>query len=825
MKKHIYTALLIKILFIPYIFGQVALDGSVDVNDYAGIQPDLIKGVSVLPATGQPLIRHVYLVDKNILALTLDEKTIIYSNLKPYHPMEGDTMIMTGYHGLSKLLKRNGEPIGYLCGLNNRWYRPFNQMPGKKLDVQWASQTNNYSISSSADSNYKEEQNPIKIYRKSTPNGRVHISLKQDSRLRHQIYLQLPHDLKPGASYTIKFEGNSPFKNDVSFVFDDKQLRTEALHVNMYGYEPNDKKIAFLSTWMGDGGGITYDGVQFSVINTTTKEAVYNGEAQLKQDSNKPEYQINNKNYNHNQTNVYSLDFSSLKEPGEYRVFVEGIGCSFGFQISDGIWENTQKLIMKGFLHQRSGQELGPPYTNYVRPRNMHTADGFVVHKVDPEKFFNPELEGGGQSSVFDRIQASILTDTSVPEAWGGWMDAGDFDQRMSHLYSVRRMMYLYELNPDYFEKLDLNIPESTNKIPDIIDEGLWCLELYRRTQGIYEEGGVSWWVESIEHPRQAETSWTNSLPTALIPPTPRASIHYAATAAQMSKVLEKYDPKLAEEYRESALAAMEWVEKNPDRPDIFGRNPRNVIENLAYVNLYRLTGDRKWHDLFLNSLNKVFPNGVKAISTGNMESIINYLLINDRSVDEKITSQGKRGIIQLADDLLAGAEEVAFYALRTKDEEMRRIVTMRSKVLPITIAHKISNDNKYLDALAKTMQYTMGANPMNRTYISGLGERAFMPYHHDWEGDNLHIPAGIPNFGPMTQDEDSWGWAGIWAIRAVEDAGLYPTKLIDWPFVEKCFNQMWIAPTNEFTVRSPMGEHLMLTGYLAQYYSKDGIP
>jgi hypothetical protein len=110
-----------------------------------------------------------------------------------------------------------------------------------------------------------------------------------------------------------------------------------------------------------------------------------------------------------------------------------------------------------------------------------------------------------------------------------------------------------------------------------------------------------------------------------------------------------------------------------------------------------------------------------------------------------------------------------------------------------------------------------MGANPMNRSYVSGLGERSFMPYQHDWESDNLHIPAGLPNFGPARQTETRWGWTGEWAIHAMENAGLYPNDLLSWPFVEKCFNNCWIAPVNEFTVRSPMGELLLLSGYLAQ--------
>jgi hypothetical protein len=44
----------------------------------------------------------------------------------------------------------------------------------------------------------------------------------------------------------------------------------------------------------------------------------------------------------------------------------------------------------------------------------------------------------------------------------------------------------------------------------------------------------------------------------------------------------------------------------------------------------------------------------------------------------------------------------------------------------------------------------------------------------------------------------------------------------MDWPFAEKAFNNVWITPVNEFTVRHPMGEILMLSGYLAAYAQRN---
>ena len=52
----------------------ISLNGIVDMNDYAGSQPDLVEGTSPIPATGKPLIRHAYMVSPNVIGLVVDEK-------------------------------------------------------------------------------------------------------------------------------------------------------------------------------------------------------------------------------------------------------------------------------------------------------------------------------------------------------------------------------------------------------------------------------------------------------------------------------------------------------------------------------------------------------------------------------------------------------------------------------------------------------------------------------------------------------------------------------------------------------------------------------
>ena len=131
--KNIGVSLFLVLCLFKLSFAQFALNGTVHIFPYQGLQPQLIHGISALPAVDKPLIRHVCLVDKHIVALTIDEQAVIYNNLQPYKKEAGDTVLMKSYHGQSKVIKRKGEEIGYLCGVKENWYRTINNLMGELL--------------------------------------------------------------------------------------------------------------------------------------------------------------------------------------------------------------------------------------------------------------------------------------------------------------------------------------------------------------------------------------------------------------------------------------------------------------------------------------------------------------------------------------------------------------------------------------------------------------------------------------------------------------------------------------------------------------------
>ena len=182
----------------------------------------------------------------------------------------------------------------------------------------------------------------------------------------------------------------------------------------------------------------------------------------------------------------------------------------------------------------------------------MHPDDGVKVFELDIT-FWN------GEADAVDRDLRRLLGPDldgsrlkTYPGAWGGYMDAGDWDRRSQHLTATWEHLELLDLFPEYFEKLKLALPpsEAGDNLPDVLNEALWNLDLYRRLQRA--DGGVGGGVESTSHPRPGEASWQESLLLGTFAPDPESSLRYAACAARAARLIAKYDQDLADTYRAS---------------------------------------------------------------------------------------------------------------------------------------------------------------------------------------------------------------------------------------------------------------------------------
>ena len=759
-----------------------------------------------------PVVEAVYAAAPDVLALQIHSGTITPAHLSAYVPQPADIQ-KKGDSGT--LLVRGGQEVGYLVGQKHDGLDTPEGFAGDPLLTAEADDSANYAIQSADDPAYAQPVRPLSVHRKSKPDD-----WQQPKRAnltwRHVLYLTLPKPLTPGRSYTVTLENVNVRTPTVTLAFDPAKVRSESVHVNQVGFRPDDpRKRAFLSLWRGDGGGYDFaPAAAFRLVEAVTGRAVYRGKAGPAWASDRPETMHTARNFNG--TSVAPLDFSDFHTPGRYRLVVDGIGCSYPFEIGPDVWKKAFQVQMKGFYNQRSGIALGPPYTPFVKPADFHPG---VPDTVPVTQSSYSNLDGGDPQKDL----AKGDTGRPVPEAWGGYHDAGDWNpRRITHMRTTTFwQLQLLELFPAYFKTLPLHIPKDT-PAPDLLNECRFELGLFHRLQR--PDGGVPFGIETNGDPLDGEVSWKQSMPAYVYASDAQSSYLYAAVAARMARVLAPYNTAAAKTYQASALKAILWAEADRAKRQAngtWGKLPAEVTDDrsLAAVEVYTLTGDRHWHEVFREDTSlKAAP---VAPFYGNLErrdAAFAYALLPAALADPALKKAAVHALLADADGALAYQQNNA-WGIASDDPGKPQFLGFYSTphgAVSLLRAYHLTRDAKYLAGALQACLFPAGANPGNMVYTSGVGVNPVRhPLNLDSRLSSQPAPAGLTVYGNV--DLSRWGdqtWI-TWPITYYFGALSKPGPL-DWPTSEAYFDVFFMPALNEFTVDQTMGPNAYVWGYLA---------
>ena len=776
------------------------------------------------PSTGMeqipPQISNVAVVAPDVLCIEIDDCRILPIRQIPYQADSSDVITVENSSSIGEIMTmyvvRDGFPLGMLVGKDRKTIALYERMVGKHLNTNMSDTTTSYLISSPGDNNYSRALPPKKVWRKSKPTKwpEEKRSGGEFYTAKHYLYLKLPYSLKAGQSYLISLPALNLNRSAFYYVHDPVYVRSEAVHVSQIGFRADDPdKNAYLSVWMGNGGGYTYtENMEFSLINDKTNKRVFTGKAVMQWKGSDPEGI--GTNVNHSGTDVIRLDFSSFTTPGRYRVCVEGIGCGYPFNIDEiNTWEHAFEISMKGHFSQRSGIPMLPPYTDFVRPRSFNPVDGVKVYQSTCSLLNS----GNGLNALgtdkdnFGNLVAG-KTDVLVPEAWGGTMDAGDWDRRIQHLLAPRLYLELVEMNPDYFKNICLNIPESGNDLPDVVNEALYGLDIYRRMQ--LPDGGIRGGVESSEHPALGSASWEEVFTVMAYAPDHWSSYIYAGVAARAAVVLKMLGKnEKAKIWEVSAIKAMEWAEveyqrwmASPDYAKVTERAKRAIPgeRNLAAVELYRLTQDKRWHQVYLLTQKN---------SRADAEFV--YARLDQSLVDRKVQQIAVDSLMAEANRMVGLAAKNAF-GITTGTPGIALGGWSSTYTVPasptLVRAHFLSGNPQYLKTILRSSQYSAGANPMNLVLTTGLGENCVQfPLHEDSRHTGQPAPIGITVSGP--NEISTFATPGSYWKKRLDTECTPPGTA--WPSAESYFDLYGWDLMNEYVIRG-LGQTAYIWGYLA---------
>jgi endoglucanase len=502
---------------------------------------------------------------------------------------------------------------------------------------------------------------------------------------------------------------------------------------------------------------------------------------------------------------VHVLDFSRYDKPGQELVLHVGAVASHPFSVAPRLYNRLKYDALAFFYHQRSGIEIAMPYAGaptWTRPAG-HVGDAQV-----------PCAPDAGCDDVLD--------------VHGGWYDAGDHGKYVVNAgVSVWTLLNLYERSLHEggsvaaFADGTLNIPEHANGVPDLLDEVRWELAWEMRMQ--VPEGKP---LAGMVHHKVHDKAWTalglapheDKMPRFVFAPSTAATLNLAANAAQCARLYGPHDKAFAAQCLAAAERAWQAALAHPDlfaKPGGTGGGPYDddLVKDDFYwaaAELYLTTHKSTYRDFVLASpyaaglSPKARPQDegshltpftwadTAALGTLSLVTVPNPL-------GQAELAKLRRSVVVAADAYLAAAAQQGYrvpFAPGPKGYPWGSNSFVLDNALCLAVAHDLSRDPKYLDGVVMAMDYLLGRNPLDQSYVTGYGARPLENPHHRFWSHQINArypsaPPGLVSGGPNSGLEDPYVQAA--GLKGCAPETCFVDHIEAWSANEITIN--WNAP------------------------------
>ena len=481
--------------------------------------------------------------------------------------------------------------------------------------------------------------------------------------------------------------------------------------------------------------------------------------------------------------NVAKIDLSSIQTNGTYTVKTDQ--SEMAINVADNPLEALSTASIKYFYFNRASTAINAT-NGGVWSRSSGTPDTSVkVHS---------------SAATSNRPTNTII---SSPK---GWYDAGDLNKyTVNSGISTYTLLAAFEHYKSHFVNKDLNIPESTNGLPDILDEAIWNIDWMLTMQNKVSDGGDG----SVYHKLSGlgfegiVMPANYNLDRYVIGRSTSAALNFAAVMAVASRIFADYNtqkPGYSASLLAAAKEAYTWAKNNPAQH--FTANPSGVSTGAyednnvndefqwAAVELFISTGETTYKDdiNYFTLTNQGVPSW-QSTSTLGILSIANNLTntnvaqLNTVSAVNKLTTIANSLKSNVTNNLVETTMNNFDYNWGSNGMASNQIVVLLS-------AFKATNDSSYLTAAYKAMDYLLGRNAVGISFVTGFGESSPQrPHHRISEADGVSLPVpGMLVGGPQnSSNPDGCSYA------STSKAGKYSDTWCSYSTNEVTIN--WNAP------------------------------
>jgi endoglucanase len=435
---------------------------------------------------------------------------------------------------------------------------------------------------------------------------------------------------------------------------------------------------------------------------------------------------------------LYTADFSGVREPGKYVVRVEGVGDSAAFAVAEDVYNEPFYVCTRAMYLWRCGTAVTAVYKGETfHHEACHMEDAWL------------DLINGQHEKVLGTK---------------GWHDAGDYNKYVVNAgVTVGSMFRAWEDFQYVLKGFRLDIPESGGKIPDFLAEIKWEMDWLLTMQA--GDGSVYYKLSTKDFggfilPEKETT------PRYFTPTGSAATADFVAMTAAAARHYRPYDEAYADRCLAAAKKSYAYLVANPrdQRPDAAGvttggygtSDPDDRL--WAAAEMWETTGDAAaLTDLETRLRNT--PAGVQAnwdwSSVGNLGAFT-YVLSKREGRDATLMGQVKDSAISVAEAIVRTDRAHGYNRPLGTAYSWGGNGTVARQTMNLMVANRISPKAEYVQTAADALGYLLGRNEFGRSFVTGLGNLPpLKPHHRPSGGDTVAAPwpgylVGGPNPGPF---------------------------------------------------------------------------
>ncbi|NOZ01373.1 MAG: glycoside hydrolase family 9 [Deltaproteobacteria bacterium] len=559
----------------------------------------------------------------------------------------------------------------------------------------------------------------------------------------------------------------------------DQSRYSPAIHVDQLGYAPDLPKKGLVGYYLGSLGELDVNaGKGFSLVEEDTGRKVFSGPLTRRPENGfsdmVPPYR-----------KVYMADFTAFKQEGVYRIEVPGLGRSFPFHIHPGVPAALTRTYALGIFHQRCGAALGLPYTRFQH-KACHTAPALVP--------FGPGSTRHEQAldNLYPRNRTGYI------DVSGGHHDAGDYSK---YLTNSARLVHALVLAADAFpgagELDNLGLPESGDGKSDLLQIAMWEADFIARMQD--DDGGFYFLVYPRRRAYEDDVPPDQGDRQVVFPKQTAATAAAVAALAQASSspLFRREHPKAAVRYTKAAVKGWQFLKrawKKYGRKGAYRKITHygDIFEDRdevtwAAMELFLATGKNE----YLRELKGFDPTSSKTWRWQWVRMFEGYgaAIRSCALADATGRKNGKRLGSRLRrlcrKELLGAAHELARFSrasayrtsfpLENKRHRTAGWYFSAENLFDLAAASVLDDRAEFTEAMVGNIDYHLGANPLNLSYLTGVGFRRPLDIVSQWaRNDKRELPpSGIPLGDVVT----GYGWItgydherGRWSFPPDED-------------------------------------------------------